>query len=227
MFQVFVSPTYAAASEPASWWVACIPIAWFVLTGIVNSIAHYATPADVDAWAERNARLAQALSVLRRFGIEPIAGIAAVFGFFAGNPPPPGHAVAIGRGAMGAPRKKPSTTANGFAEVRLLVVVALLACAGCAGLFAAVPVATALGLCVYDYAEQHPGLTLMEYVAQSVVSCGGDALSVIDTILAADNPAVKPYQAEAAELKKAGGERLAAFASKARLRAVTLRGAAP
>jgi hypothetical protein len=201
-----------------AWWIAFVPLGWAVLTGIVNTIAHYATPADVDAWAERQPRLAQFLSVIRRGGFEPIALIGALYGFFAGFPPPPGHAVTIGR--IGP---TPRSTARAFVEVRALALVAIAACAGCGLLAAAAPAVTALGLCVYDYAEQHPGLTLLEYVAQSVVSCGGDALSVIDTILASDNVAVKPYQAEAKELKNAGGAKLAAFATAAHARAGALR----
>lgn len=72
---------------------------WFLLTAIINSIAHFATPADVDGWAERNPRVARLCALLRRFGIEPVAGIKDLYSFFAGDPPMPGISRAMGRTA--------------------------------------------------------------------------------------------------------------------------------
>jgi hypothetical protein len=212
----------AAAAPTAAWWTAAIPIAWMVLTAIVNTIAHYATPADVDAWAETNPRLAQGMSILRRFGIEPVAGLQAIFDFFAKNPPPLGHGAAVGKPEARFARPRPAPSAAGFVDVYALSPLAcfLLSC----GLVGAVVPTTSLAICVYDFIEQHAGLTLLEYTAESAVACESDELAVLDTLIADDVPAaVKPLQAEAKALREAGGPKLAAFAQAAHTRAGAIR----
>lgn len=192
---------------------------WMILTGFVNSVFHTFAPKDVDAWAERNPRLAQLGAILRRMGFEPIALLAAVRDFFAGNPPPPGHAVAIGRSpyrAPAPPAPPPTPENRGMVGVRVLfaLTAAILLAAGCALFERAQAPASTLTLCVADTAEQHPGLTLLEYVAIAVEDCGEDALAVLDAILASDTAAVKPLQPAAQDLRARGGDALRSFVAQ-------------
>ncbi|HEY2509829.1 MAG TPA: hypothetical protein VGI39_03205 [Polyangiaceae bacterium] len=213
-------------------------LGWLLITGVVNTIAHFATPKDVDAWAERNPRVARLASIVRRAGFEPVALIQEIFGFFQGYPPPPGHAIAIGRSiyrgpvpvaaASSSPFPKPiepppPSGMRGMVEFRLLRLLSApmafaLLLAGCPALRAAQVPASTLALCIADVAEQHPGLTLLEYVAVALEDCGGDALAVLDAILESDNAAVKPLQPAAQDLKTRGGEALKTFVGQVHTR---------
>ncbi len=126
---------------------AILVFAWLALTAVVNTVAHVVTPDDADKWAERNPRIAQLATIMRRFGVEPVAGIAAIYAFFAGNPPLPGLPRAIGMVGR-----------RGVANFQLLLLVSVLgllvvAC-GLLGSAAAVPVATIIDGAVCDLAAQ-------------------------------------------------------------------------
>jgi hypothetical protein len=68
---------------------AWIALAWMALTGTINTVFQWKTPAELDAFAERSPVLAKLAAICRHWGIDPIAGLRVIAGFFASNPPPP------------------------------------------------------------------------------------------------------------------------------------------
>jgi Na+/proline symporter len=200
--QAAAAPTDAAAAAAMKTWTALLPIGWVLLTAIVNTIAHFATPKDVDAWAERNPRVAALLSMVRRAGFEPVALIQDAFNFFAGNPPPLGHGAAIGR----RPPTSPSASSRGFIGLRLLTVLTFLGCAAAAcGLLAVAPDLAQLGLCEAKIAQVQPGLSFPDFMKASLAKCGADAgvtiLDLLEAVLASKDPSVAGYQDEARATK--------------------------
>jgi hypothetical protein len=111
-----------------------------------------------------------------------------------------------------------------------VVAPAVLACvvSACGLLPAAAPALGALTVCVYQYVRTNPGLTLLEYVSRAFLSCGGDALSILDALISSDssNPATAALKAEAQALKAKGGEALSMFVGSVNARVGALRAGA-
>ncbi len=211
------APTDAAAAASVKTWTALLPIAWVFLTALVNTIAHFATPADVDAWAEQNPRVARLLSMVRRSGFEPVAFLQDAYNFFAGNPPLPGHAAAIGRAPKSAPTS-PAPSSRGFIGLRLLTVLTFLGCSAAAcGLLSVAPDLAKLGLCEADIAQATPGLSFVQFMQASLAKCGTDAgvtvLDLLEAVLASKDPKVAGYQDEA-RATKADPVRMGALRTK-------------
>lgn len=196
-----------------------LPSAWLALTFVVNAIFHAFTPQDVDAWAERNPKLAQVAAIFRKLGIEPVALFTLVMHFFAANPAMP----KLGNASMGKllpagpdagdpyrsppsgeydTPKPPATLFQRMPWPALLFVAGFLVCSAFAcGIAAAVPAAERLAQCEADVAHEHPGLDFADFVAQSLASCGGDAgvlvVDILEAIVASRDPNVVQYQREA------------------------------
>jgi hypothetical protein len=101
----------AEAARSHAWLI----LAWLLLTAIVNTIFHFATPADVDAWAEKNPTVAKIAALFRRLGIEPVAALTTIASFFSGRPPPPGP---LGRRDVIAERKPATPPRRDDTELR-------------------------------------------------------------------------------------------------------------
>jgi hypothetical protein len=135
--------------------------------------------------------------------------------------PTPVAALTVHVDALPAPPPLPNT--RGFVRMRALAMLSAFAL-GCGLLPAAVPGVTSLAICVYDYVKANAGLTLLEYVAQSIAKCGGDALTIIDDLIASTDPALASVRAQAKALKASGGVKLQEFAASAHARAGAIRG---
>lgn len=172
-------------------------IAWPAFTGVVNSLFHMTTPKDVDAWAERNPTIAKIAALMRRFGFEPIAGLAIVFSWMGSNPPMP--SVISGNIAMGKRR--------GFGELRVVIGLGILgailaACGALASAPATIPAAIDLAKCEAQVARDLPGASFELFVETSINRCSGDAglvVDVLESILKSRDPAVAGYQDAARE----------------------------
>jgi hypothetical protein len=68
---------------------AWVPLAWFGLTAVINTILRWKTPEELEAFAETNPTLARCAALIRRWGFEPVEGLQILASFFARNPPPP------------------------------------------------------------------------------------------------------------------------------------------
>lgn len=157
---------------------AIFVFAWIALTAIVNSIFHFTTPANVDAWAERNPTVAKIAAFCRRAGFEPIAMLGVLASFFSANPPPPG--------ALG--RKKDTTVAQQMIATLCIALaltfgVPVTGCAWWNGGGAAV---------VVTQAEQIIALALRGMSAEQIaIKLGIDVATVLIALLGTLDPKVQ------------------------------------
>jgi hypothetical protein len=206
-----LDPILAAIAAHA-WWV----LVWVAATAVINTVFHYTTPQDVDAWAEANPGVAKFAAFMRRTGFEPVALLTLLASFASTNPPPPG---ALGRkgdmpsvaplpfpmpasAPLGAKRGEEAPTLaslagkRGFIPTRVLFGLMLAACFP-AAIGPAVPAASCtIATSEADYTKSLP---FLEIVADCVRRCGLDYLAVIEALLTSPNPAL----AEAARMTKA------------------------
>ena len=227
--------------------------AWAALTGIVNEVTRAATPADVDAWAEKNPRIAQLAAILRRLGVEPVALLQAIYGFILGKIPASGHAAPP---PVANPYREPARDAvppppppAGFIELPALLLVVVLGGAlwglygggasvvltltiggalmlsGCGLLWATAPAATSLALCIVDQVHQHPGRSFEEYAAISVAHCGADALSILEEVLKSEDPALADLKPGAKAIKEGGAAHIEAYVERTHARVAAIRAA--
>jgi hypothetical protein len=121
--------------------------------------------------------------------------------------------VIVGFGAHGAPHTPAPEPASasaskgsqaGFGSVRAMlatvVVGAIVVACSAFGPGVIAPVAN-FGKCIAGVA-QSAALSFLDFVAEAVIACGGDALAVIDAILADDHPALAQYRDEALATKR-------------------------
>jgi FAD/FMN-containing dehydrogenase len=150
--------------------------------------------------------------------------LALLFGAAAGTTGIVSHSAVVA-----TPSPVGSTTGmHGFATVRAMALLVCFVPCACAAALAALPLVSALGICVVDFVETNPGLTLVEYVAQATLKCGGDALAILDELVSSTStsPAVVALRNEAKALKAGGGPKLQAFVGSVHMRVGALRAAA-
>jgi hypothetical protein len=222
------SPPAPAPSSPAGTTATWLVLGWAILTMLVNTLFHACTPKDVDAWAERNPRLAWIAALFRRAGIEPIAILTLLARFFAANPPPP--AAMGGNAAMG--KKHPYRDASvcdackgrgygggaaPFLGALAFVCVLLAPLSACKG--SAFPDVASLASCEADLAHDHPALDFEDFVVLSVTQCGPQGARVVEdvvhAILGSSDPNLAQYK-PAAEAAQRDPAKMGALRAKAR-----------
>jgi hypothetical protein len=193
------APTDTPSTHVRLWLAVLMAVAWPAFTGTINSLFVKYTPADVDAWAERNPHVAFVAALFRRAGFEPIALLEDVKAWAKKDPPAP----RFGNAAMGKRR--------GYFEARVAVLLGGIAL----GLFGAsvacgllqgpvAPAAEKLEQCEEQVARDNPAVDFETFVLRSL-PCVGDAaelvVDVVEAILASKDPAVAQYKPEAAAAK--------------------------
>lgn len=196
---------------------AWILFAWLIVTAIVNTVFHFATPTDVDAWAERNPFVAKVAALFRRLGFEPVALLALIASFFSSNPPPPGPLGRLKDAARRDAMRPPTTLRAALlalsftwcairrAAPRALAVVGVTLLVAACGLLSnpKLPLdGEKAQICVED------GAIRGHSIAVIAIDCGMDIVQVIADIFGSGNAEVQksPARAEAERASRTLGD---------------------